>query len=180
MSEAPVAVTLRRLQPDDRDRLLEWRNLPEVATYMYTDHRISEAEHANWFAGAIVDPTRIYWIIELDREPVGLANLYDITQVHKRAYWAFYLADSRIRGRGVGSATERFVMRHVFLDLGLDKLCCEVLATNDGVVKMHERYGFQIDGVLRQHVLKGGDRVDVVSMSLLRHEWASGRWAAND
>lgn len=179
MSETPGAVSLRPLQAEDRDRLFEWRNLPEVATYMYTDHRISEAEHASWFGLAIVDPTRRYWIIELDGEPIGLANLYDITQAHKRAYWAFYLADPRSRGRGVGSATERFVMRHVFVDLGLDKLCCEVLATNDGVVRMHERYGFHVDGVLRQHVLKQGQRVDVVAMSLLRDEWAASRWASD-
>lgn len=180
MSETPGAVSLRALQADDRDRLLEWRNLPEVATYMYTDHRISEAEHASWFGLAIVDPTRRYWIIELEGVPVGLANLYDIAQAHKRAYWAFYLADPRVRGRGVGSATERFVMRHAFGDLGLDKLCCEVLATNDGVVRMHERYGFHVDGVLRQHVLKQGQRVDVIAMSLLRDEWAASRWASDD
>ena len=45
---------------------------------MYTDHRITDAEHARWFAGAMSDETKRYWIIELDGEPVGLANLYDI------------------------------------------------------------------------------------------------------
>jgi UDP-4-amino-4,6-dideoxy-N-acetyl-beta-L-altrosamine N-acetyltransferase len=129
--------------------------------------------------GAMSDPTRTYWIIELDGMPVGLANLYDISTVHGRAYWAFYLADDRVRGKGVGSTTERFVMRHVFTELQLDKLCCEVLATNDGVVKMHRRYGFQVDGILRRHVRKAGERVDVVSMSLFRDEWAASRWASD-
>ena len=70
-------------------------------------------------------------------------------------------------------------MRHVFEELALDKLCCEVLATNEGVVKMHERYGFQVDGVLRRHVIKAGVRIDVVTMSLLRDEWAASRWASD-
>ena len=171
MSETSAEVDLRPIGLDDMVRVLVWRNLPEVATYMYTDHRITGAEHARWFAGAMNDETKRYWIIELDGEPVGLANLYDISALQKRAYWAFYLADDRVRGKGVGAATERWVLRHVFLDLELDKLCCEVLATNDGVVKMHQRYGFRIDGVLRRHVIKAGDRVDVVTMSLLRDEW---------
>ena len=34
---------------------------------MYTDHRISDAEHARWFASAMTDETKRYWIIELDR-----------------------------------------------------------------------------------------------------------------
>lgn len=180
MSEAAGAVTLRPIGLEDMTRVLAWRNLPAVSAYMYTDHQISDAEHARWFAGAMSDETKRYWIIELDGEPVGLANLYDIQPLQKRAYWAFYLADDRVRGKGVGSATERFVMRHVFEDLALDKLCCEVLATNDGVVKMHQRYGFLIDGVLRRHVIKGGERVDVVTMSLLRDDWAASRWATDD
>jgi UDP-4-amino-4,6-dideoxy-N-acetyl-beta-L-altrosamine N-acetyltransferase len=179
MTETSGATSMRPLRLEDTSRVLAWRNLPEVATYMYTDHHISEVEHARWFASAMGDETKQYWIIELDGEPVGVANLYDISALHKRAYWAFYLAGEQVRGRGVGSATERFVMRHVFETLGLDKLCCEVLATNDGVVKMHERYGFQVDGTLRQHVIKGGVRVDVITMSLLREEWAASRWAAD-
>lgn len=176
MSEL-AAVSFRGLGLEDIGRILDWRNLPEVAAFMYTDHRISDAEHARWFAAAMSDASKRYWIIELAGVPVGLANLYDLSTTHRRAYWAFYLADDRVRGKGVGSATERFVMRHVFEDLGLDKLCCEVLATNEGVVKMHQRYGFQVDGVLRRHVMKAGARVDVVTMSLLRDEWMGSRWA---
>jgi UDP-4-amino-4,6-dideoxy-N-acetyl-beta-L-altrosamine N-acetyltransferase len=179
MAEVTGAVTLRLLELGDIVRVLGWRNLPEVAMYMYTDHRISDGEHARWFAAAMTDPTKRYWIIALDGEPVGLANLYDISELQRRAYWAFYLADARVRGRGVGSFTERFVLRHAFQDLDLDKLCCEVLATNDGVVKMHERYGFHVDGVLPKHVIKGAERVDVVAMSLLRDEWKAGRWSSD-
>jgi UDP-4-amino-4,6-dideoxy-N-acetyl-beta-L-altrosamine N-acetyltransferase len=179
LGETSGAVTLRPLGLDDLVRVLAWRNMPEVATYMYTDHRISESEHARWFATAMTDETKRYWVIELDGEPVGLANLYDISTLHRRAYWAFYLADDRVRGKGVGSTTERFVMRSVFEDLNLDKLCCEVLASNVGVIKMHQRYGFHVDGIMRQHVIKAGERVDVVTMSLLRDEWTSSRWASD-
>jgi len=171
------AVGLRLMRLADIERVRAWRNLPEIARFMYTDHEISETEHVRWFADSLTADTRRYWIIELDGEPVGLANLYDISPSHSRAYWAFYLADPRVRGRGVGSFTERFVMDHVFADLELNKLCCEVIATNEGVVKMHQRYGFQIDGVLRKHIQKAGEFVDVVAMSLLRDEWATSRWS---
>jgi UDP-4-amino-4,6-dideoxy-N-acetyl-beta-L-altrosamine N-acetyltransferase len=127
----------------------------------------------------MTDPARRYWIIELDGVPVGLANLYDISERHRRASLALYLASPEVRGRGVGSFTERFVIRHAFEDLGLDKLCCEVLATNAAGIRIHQRYGFQIDGMLRGHVVKAGTRVDVVTMSLLREDWETGRWSAD-
>lgn len=179
MSENPSGADLRPLALGDIERVLEWRNLPEVAAYMYTDHAITETEHVRWFASAMTDASKKYWIIELDGSPVGLVNLYDISAHHGRAYWAFYLAVPGVRGRGVGSTVERFVLRYTFENLGLDTLCCEVLATNEGVVKMHERYGFRVDGVLRKHVRKHDDRVDVVTMSLLRDEWLAGRWSTD-
>jgi UDP-4-amino-4,6-dideoxy-N-acetyl-beta-L-altrosamine N-acetyltransferase len=179
MSETRGAVSFRPLRADDRDRLLEWRNLPDVATYMYTDHRISASEHANWFKLAISDPTRRYWVIELEGEPVGLASLYDISVMQRRAYLALYLAEDHARGRGVGLATDRFLMRHAFVDLGLEKLCAEALSSNERGVNVHLHFGFHVDGVLRQHVLKAGHRVDVVTMSLLRDEWTKGQWAAS-
>ena len=78
MSEPP-RITLRTPVTADRDRLREWRNLPEISRWMYSDHAISAEEHARWFEAALKDPRRCYWIIEVDGAPVGLANLYDIT-----------------------------------------------------------------------------------------------------
>jgi RimJ/RimL family protein N-acetyltransferase len=84
MTVAPL-VRLRPLEPIDSDRLLAWRNSPEVSAYMYTDHPISPEEHARWFAGIAGDPRREYRIIEVDGVPAGLANFYDIDRVQRRA-----------------------------------------------------------------------------------------------
>lgn len=171
MNETSGTVELRPMGLDDSARVLVWRNRPTVAAYMFTDHVISEAEHAAWFAGALTDGTRRYWIIEVDGEPIGLATLYDISTLQKRAHLGLYIADDRVRGMGVGTQVDRFLMRHAFEDLGLDKLCAEALATNGAGIRVHQRHGFRIDGVLRRHVIKAGERVDVVTMSLLREEW---------
>ena len=96
---AVASVALKPLAEADRDRLLAWRNLPEIARWMYSDHVIGADEHARWFAGALADPGRRYWIITVDGEPVGLANLYDIDRQLGRAAWAYYLADPGVRER---------------------------------------------------------------------------------
>jgi UDP-4-amino-4,6-dideoxy-N-acetyl-beta-L-altrosamine N-acetyltransferase len=156
---------------EDIVRVREWRNLPDVARYMYTDHIISEGEHARWFGDALERRDRRYWIIELDGVPVGLANLVDISERHRRASWAFYLADPLVRGRGVGSYTERFVLGQAFDELKLNKLCCEVLGSNQAVVAMHQRFGFSVDGTLREHIWKGDHFEDVVAMSITASEY---------
>jgi UDP-4-amino-4,6-dideoxy-N-acetyl-beta-L-altrosamine N-acetyltransferase len=173
-----MRVGLRPLIESDRDRLLIWRNSPEVAAYMYTDRQIGRVEHEVWFAAIAGDRKRAYWIIEIDGARAGLANLYDIQTDHGRASWAFYLAEPAARGRGVGAYVEYRMLRHVFEHLGLNKLWCEVLAANAGVIKLHRSFGFEQEALLRQHIRKGDDWLDVVGLGLLAQDWPARREAA--
>jgi UDP-4-amino-4,6-dideoxy-N-acetyl-beta-L-altrosamine N-acetyltransferase len=142
MSAAPH-VAMRPLAAADSERLLAWRNLPEIARWMYSDHVISPDEHARWFAAALADPRRRYWVIEADGKPVGLANLYDLAPEHGRTSWAYYLADPSTRGQGIGAFVEYWVIEHAFGDLRLNKLWCEVLIGNEAVWRLHEGFGFR-------------------------------------
>ena len=147
---------------------------------MYTDHAISADEHARWFAGAMAAVDRKYWIIQLDGAPVGLANLAGIDPARRRCEWAYYLAETSVRGRGVGAAVEFVMIEHVFETLGLHKLWCEVLIDNAAVWKLHESFGFVREAHLRDHVWKAGRFQDVVGLGLLADDWASARGACAD
>jgi UDP-4-amino-4,6-dideoxy-N-acetyl-beta-L-altrosamine N-acetyltransferase len=164
-------VTLRDVTSADRDRLLEWRNQPDVARWMYTEHVITPTEHDRWLSVALADPARRYWIIELDGEPVGLANLYDISSPNRKAAWAYYLASPSVRGKGVGAFVEFWMIEYVFKTLGLNKLCCEVLVENESVWKIHQSFGFQREALYRHHAWKAGAPLDVVGLGLLAQDW---------
>ena len=150
-------VALRPLTLDDRDRVLTWRNSPEVSEYMYSDDIIAPEAHARWLDAALDDPRRRYWIIEMDGAPVGLANLYDIDPISRRASWAFYLGEASTRGKSIGAVVELQVLDIVFGEMGLGKLWCEVLDMNTGVVRLHQKFGFRQEALLRRHIFKGRD-----------------------
>jgi UDP-4-amino-4,6-dideoxy-N-acetyl-beta-L-altrosamine N-acetyltransferase len=171
-------VNLRPAVAEDRDQLLEWRNLPDIARWMYSDHQISPQEHARWFEAALADPRRRYSIIVVDERPVGLANLYDLAPDHGRTSWAYYLADPAVRGSGVGAFVEFQIIDHVFGGLGLNKLWCEVLIENEAVWKLHEGFGFVREAHFRQHVRKNGVLTDVLGLGLLAADWAERREAS--
>jgi UDP-4-amino-4,6-dideoxy-N-acetyl-beta-L-altrosamine N-acetyltransferase len=171
-------VNLRPLEDGDGPRLFIWRNLPEVARWMYSDHKISADEHDRWFVGALGDRRRRYWVIEADGTPVGLANLYDLAPEHGRTSWAYYLADASTRGQGIGAFVEYWVIEHVFGELALNKLWCEVLVGNEPVWRLHEGFGFQREALFRQHVRKDGQPADVVGLGLLKSDWAATREAS--
>lgn len=173
-------VSLRPLEPADRERLYVWRNSPEVAAFMYTDRPIAPEEHARWFAGIDGDARREYRVILVDGVPAGLANFYDIDRNQGRAAWAYYLADPSVRGKGVGGYVEYLMIERAFGELesgglGLRKLWCEVLATNEPVWKLHQKFGFRQEALLRAHVVKRGAPADVMGLGLLAEEWPAAR-----
>lgn len=174
-------VQLRDLREDDRERILAWRNSPDVRAFMYTDHLIAPEEHARWFESARgEDPRRRYWIIEANGAPVGLANLADIDRTAGRCAWAYYLADPAVRGMGLGSYVEYWMLEHVFEHLRLRKLWCEVLVSNEPVWRLHQTFGFVEEARFRAHVVKNGAPVDVLGLGVLAEEWRARRPAMAD
>ena len=170
-------IEIRSVTPADSAQMRDWRNLPEVSRYMYTDHHISQEEHDNWFASMIADKSCRYWIIAVDGIEVGGVNITEISQLHSRCSWAFYLAGPEARGRGVGSVVEYCILSYVFDELRLGKLCCEVLDFNEAVISMHQSFGFVVEGRCRKHIIKQGKAHDVVRLSMLRSEWEALREA---
>ena len=59
--------------------------------------------------------------------------------------------------------------------MGLRKLWCEVLITNEAVWKLHQKFGFRQEALLRAHVVKAGHPVDVMGLGLLAEDWAAAR-----
>lgn len=164
-------VVVRHIRPEDKDQVRQWRNLPEVAKYMYTDHLIDSEEHERWFQRMLQDQTCQYWIINCDGQDVGVTYIYNIDLRNARCYWGFYIACSAARGKGVGSYIEYFVLRYVFDELNLNKLCCEVLASNPAVIRMHQLFGFIQEGLFREHINKQGILEDVFFLATLRRDW---------
>lgn len=166
---------LRPLAPADSPTLLRWRNLPEIARHMYTDHTISPEEHTAWFERTLRRDDVRYWVIVADGVDVGVVNLTEIDRRQRTCSWAFYIAEAAARGKGTGAFTEYTVLELVFSEMGLRKLSCEVLESNPAVLAMHERFGFVREGRFREQILKDGAPVDVHRLGILAPEWSRVR-----
>jgi UDP-4-amino-4,6-dideoxy-N-acetyl-beta-L-altrosamine N-acetyltransferase len=164
-------ITLLPLLEVHLEMVRNWRNMPEVAKYMYTEEHITKEQQEQWFEKIKDEPSQKYWIIAFEGTLVGLVSLYNIKPKFKSCYWAFYLGNSSIRGAGIGSKVEYNMLKKVFEEMQFNKLLCEVFTTNDAVTKMHEKFGFRREGYFREHILKNDAYHDVVSLAYLRKEW---------
>lgn len=156
--------------------ILEWRNSDRVRQNMYTDHLITPDEHARWFAAARTSARCRYLVFEDSTRPLGFVSFTDVSVAHRRCTWAFYLGETDVQ-RGTGSVMELLALDYAFGPLNIRKLCCEVFDFNASVIKLHKRFGFQEEGVLRQHFLKGERYADVVVLARWADSWPAERAA---
>lgn len=163
--------SVRRMIQSDLEKVLLWRNHPDVRQFMYTQQEISWDDHVAWFARSDADEARHLLIYEWQGVPAGFASLN--VKAGRIADWGFYLAPGGMRGMGrrLGHACLAYAFEH----LQLHKVCGEVLSFNDNSIRFHERMGFIREGTLREHHFKDTGYLDVILFGLLAQEWTSAQ-----
>jgi UDP-4-amino-4,6-dideoxy-N-acetyl-beta-L-altrosamine N-acetyltransferase len=171
----PSTVSFDELGSNHLEVVRRWRNSPEVASFMYTDDHITEADQVLWFERVSVDPASRYWVVLLELQPVGLISLTNIDLTNRRCDWAIYLGEQTARGRGVASHAQYFGAIQCFDRLGLEKLCCEAFEFNSSAIELYEKLGFEREGLFADHYVKNGEFANVVVLGLHRSRWISVR-----
>ncbi len=168
-------VQLRPLVADDAAMVFEWRNRPDIARNMYQSEPIQWEDHKRWIGRIVTSKDHRYWVVEFSGKAAGLASIQMIEPTHRRCLLGLYIADEGARLRGVGAAAEFLLLERAFGELGLHKVYCEVIAFNETAVSMHKRFGFHVDGVLRDHVWRDDRFYNSIALSLLETEWPERR-----
>ena len=165
--------SIRPIKPEDLALMLSWRNDPSVRVNMYSRHEISLDEHLAWWKRTQERPDQKYFMYELQGAPMGIVAFTGIDTTNRNSSWAFY--SSPKAPRGTGSRMEWLALDYAFQHVGLHKLGCEVLAFNTTVIKLHQKFGFKIEGILREQHVRDDTFVDVYRLGILEDEWKESR-----
>lgn len=170
-------LTLKKLTAltlEQQIKVREVRNQIGVRSAMYTEHEIGLNEHLGWISRLKSDKKQIVFAVLNEQEnPIGVVSVNALDTLHKKADWAFYL-DENERG-GLGAALEYNLIEYVFNVLGLDKLNCEVIETNQTVVKLHKKFCFAEEGFRRENIEKNGKRIGVYFLGLTKTDWLANK-----
>lgn len=164
-------ITLSPLDKSDLETVRNWRNSLAVRQHMYTEDVITAEQQVRWFEKVKNDPTAEYKIIKSNGQSIGLVSFTNIDRRNGKCFWAFYIGEETFLGGGVGAKVEFWAIEYVFYELGLNKLICEVLETNNKVISLHKRFGFNQEAFYLEHIFKGGKYYNVVGLALLKRDW---------
>jgi RimJ/RimL family protein N-acetyltransferase len=133
----------------DEQRLLEWRNDPEVRAQSFSAEEVDRQAHSDWFAGRLADPATLILIVEDDDGPVGQVRLDDAGEGVAEVHVA--LAPSA-RGRGYGREALALAAREARAELGAHTVLAKVKAGNERSLRTFRAAGFEpaweADGVV--------------------------------
>lgn len=164
---------LREIKDNELNMMRGWRNAPTIRANMYTRHEISSDEHEAWWIRARERTDQQYFMYEVGGRPLGIVLFTMIDLLNSNCSWAFYSAPDA--PKGTGSKMEFLALEHAFSRLKLNKLYCEVLDFNMPVVKLHQKFGFQVEGLFRKHNKIENGYADIYRLGIFASEWASKR-----
>ena len=167
-----VHTLIRPMTHADLERVLAWRNHPDVRSHMYTQHQISLAEHQRWFERTLLDPKKHLLIFETNHQPLGYVNISE-TGKGGVSDWGFYAAPDAPKGSG--QQLGRAALNYAFTQLKLHKVCGQALAHNERSIQFHQSLGFQQEGILRDQHFDGERYHHVNCFGLLCTEWHSDK-----
>lgn len=166
-------VKLRTVEESDGDMLRDWRNRPEVYANLFSRAQITPEMQLRWYRNRVESGEINYTFIiqDVQGKPIGLIYAHDADKDNRRSSFGLYIPDERDRRPGVALEAEYLFLDYLISELNLRKVCCEVFEFNEAVVRLHIGYGFQIEGVLKEHVMHDGELKNIVLMGLLKEDF---------
>jgi UDP-4-amino-4,6-dideoxy-N-acetyl-beta-L-altrosamine N-acetyltransferase len=162
--------SLDNVREEDLPLILKWRNSDHIRKFMYSDHKISEKEHYDWYRNLKNDSTKIYKVFKIKVNSVGMIYFTDIDWKNGVCKWGFYLGEENLP-KGTGTIMGIVGLEYAFKKLNLRKICGEVLDFNIPSIRFHEKLGFKEEGRLVKHVYKNNKLTDVLLFGLLSEDW---------
>lgn len=102
--------------------------------------------------------------------PMGNIFYFDVNERNRSCEFG-YKINPDFRNQGYGKEMLKEFISYMFTKKNFNKLYCQTASFNIPSVKMLQRLGFNLDGILREHHELGGKFYDDYVYSVLKSEW---------
>lgn len=155
---------LRPMELYDLNKVLAWRNSPQVRQWMIDSQEITPDSHAAWFQRTRATANRELLIAEAEGNAIGFVQ-FSRLQDDGCAEWGFYTAPGAPKGSG--TILGKLALEYAFRTLDLHRLVGRTLPHNFASIRFHEKFSFR-----RQSAQATGDSpVPLLSFELDRATW---------
>ena len=160
-------LTIRRAEPDDCDAVYE---MFTASTVYSGTLQLPYPSREYWRRRLSENPDNVYYLVGIiEGRIVGMAHVAPSPRLRRRHAGAIGISvHADWQGKGLGKELMSAIVDLADNWLNLTRLELEVYADNEAAIRLYERFGFEVEGRLRQHAFRDGQFVDSIVMGRLR------------
>lgn len=168
-------VYLRALEPEDYKISVKWRNDDEINGMIGgPKYFVSSEYEKRWVENRILNNNTdiaLAVCIKENNQYIGNVYLNDINWINKRGESAILIGEQNHWGKGFAFEALVLLLKFAFYERGLNRVSAHVLESNKASLRLHEKCGYQKEGLLRYSVYKNGKFENQFILSILRSEF---------
>lgn len=163
---------LRPMEPKDAPSLTKnannfkvWLNLKDLMPHPY---KLGDAE---WFINHVSedDPVQKMGIM-IEEQVAGVIGINLNTDIYVMNAHLGYWIGEPYWGKGYMSKAVKAFIPYIFDHFDIAKIESAAFSRNHASIRILEKNGFRLEGVLRKHAFKNGEYLDESRFGLLRNE----------
>ncbi len=161
--------TIRDWREDDAASIAQYANNRKIWINLRDafPHPYSLADAKAFLSRVIRIEPRTYFAIAIDQEAIGSIGLMRGQDVHRfTAELGYWLAEP-FWDKGIMTKAVKVLSKYAFEELGLHRIFAEPYITNTASIRVLEKSGFVLEGILRANVFKDGRVLDQYLYAIL-------------
>lgn len=168
---------LRGMNIDDSRKLFTFMGDRETMKYL-TPHPVeTEKEMKDYIIASLEKLSQqkeLPWVVinKETEELIGMFRLHKLNMWHKKAEMGVVIR-KEFQERGVMTEILRMMIPYCFQVLDLNRLVGDIFSKNEGSKKLLMKFGFHMDGILRETDYDGKEFHDTIVFSMLKDEFNS-------
>ncbi len=166
-------IRLRKINFDDTDLIIKWRNSKSVKENLFAQENLTVEQHAMWMKNNIETNKCFQFIIEIkdSNTPIGTTFIKNIDKLNNKGEFGIFIGENNNRGHGYGTIATHLTLDFGFNELKLNRIYLSVINVNKSAIKCYENTGFKIDGIMREDYKREESYYDIVVMSILKNDY---------
>lgn len=166
-------IYLRLMEEKDVPYKVKWINDSDVRRTLNFDYPISEIGTKQWLSKVAIDNSRKDFIVCLRKDdlPIGYCGFINIDIKNFKAESYMGIGDKNYWGKGYANEIRQLLLEYAFLELGINRVYSYVWAENDKVINLNKKFGFEIEGLIKQDIFSHGEYRDRIIMGILKEDY---------
>ena len=163
---------LSPIDENDAEKFTEWLNDLEVTQYLAAMYpRIINVQNEKGFLEKLAKEHN-YSIIDMDtNELLGNCGFPHMDNINQTGEVGIFIGNKKYWNKGYGTEALTLLIDFGFKVLNLHTISLRVVSFNPRAIKVYEKIGFKIVGRIRECILMGKERFDMIYMDIIHNEF---------